>query len=74
MWATNNELRTRLKKDKVFLWEIADKLNISEVTLIRKLRRELSQSDQELILKKAKEILSERTEKPEPVSVFQGVE
>lgn len=38
----NRDIRMKAKEKSVTLWEIADKLNISEPTMTRKLRRELS--------------------------------
>ncbi len=38
---SNRDLRKSAKDNGVALWQIADKLNISEPTMTRKLRREL---------------------------------
>lgn len=38
----NNDVRQYARSKNVRLWEIADKLNISEPTMTRKLRRELT--------------------------------
>ena len=37
----NLEIRRKLKERKVMQWQVADALNISEMTLVRKLRYEL---------------------------------
>ena len=41
----NRDIRMKAKEKSVTLWEIADKLNISEPTMTRKLRRELSDTE-----------------------------
>lgn len=38
----NKDIRNRLKKENIYLWQIADKLGIHETTLIKKLRKELT--------------------------------
>ena len=47
----NAEIRLAAQKKKLRLWELADLLNISEATLQRKLRHELSDSEKERWLK-----------------------
>lgn len=46
----NLELRTKARKNGVRLWEIADRLGISEPTITRKLRRELPTNEKQRIL------------------------
>ena len=46
----NLELRTKARKNGVRLWEIADRLGISEPTITRKLRRELPANEKQRIL------------------------
>lgn len=41
----NMDIRTMAKNSGVFLWEIAEWLEVSEQTFIRKLRKELSDED-----------------------------
>ena len=41
----NKKIRDYAKEKKVFLWEIADKLNICDGNLSRKLRKQLSEED-----------------------------
>lgn len=41
----NIDIRTHAKSKRVFMYEIAKALEISEMTLIRKLRQELSEPD-----------------------------
>ena len=46
----NEEIRETLKATRLKQWEIAAELNVSESTLIRWLRRELSQEKKAAIL------------------------
>ena len=46
----NLELRTKARRNGVRLWEIADKLGVSEPTITRKLRRELPTNEKQRIL------------------------
>lgn len=41
----NEELKSLLRSEKIFYWEIADVLGVHENTVLRKLRKELSESD-----------------------------
>lgn len=41
MSKSNAEIRTLAKQSNVFLYEIAERLNVSEPTITRRLRREL---------------------------------
>ena len=41
----NERIRKELKKDGVYLWEVAQALNVSEATITRKMRSELSAQD-----------------------------
>lgn len=46
----NTDLRKSAKDKGVALWQIADKLNISEPTMTRKLRRELPAAEKAKIM------------------------
>lgn len=46
----NKEIRSLIKKSKIYHYEIANKLGISETTFVRKLRNELSEYDRQRIL------------------------
>lgn len=46
----NIEIRNYAKKKRVKLWEIADVYGVSDVTLSKKLRYELSEKDKENIM------------------------
>lgn len=43
----NKELRTYAKEKGVCLWQVAQALGISEPTMTRRMRRELSQQDKQ---------------------------
>ena len=47
---TNVEIRSTAKKAGVRQWQIAEKLGISEFTLIRRMRHDLTQEQQKEIL------------------------
>lgn len=47
---SNLDVRTIAKENGVRLWEIADKLGISEPTITRKLRRELPADEKKKML------------------------
>lgn len=46
----NQEIRNIAKMKGVYLWEIAERLNMSEPSMTRKLRRELSDQDKAHVL------------------------
>ena len=45
-----------MKQAKIFQWQLADKLVISEMSLVRKLRYELSEEEKQKILKAIDEL------------------
>ena len=47
---SNSDVRTKARENGVRLWEIADKLGISEPTMTRKLRRELPADEKKKML------------------------
>ena len=47
---TNEEIRNAAKKNGIFLWQIAEILGVSEPTMTRKMRRELSDNEKLKIL------------------------
>lgn len=59
----NSDIRARAKAKRVYLWEIANKLHVSEMTMTRKLRKELSDTEKQQIFAIIDEIASERTER-----------
>ena len=48
---TTNELKRYARQKRVFLWQIADALNLSEATVTRLLRHELPDEKQDEILR-----------------------
>ena len=46
----NYEIRKAIKESGFKHWQVADMLNVSEATFVRKLRRELSIAEKEKIL------------------------
>ena len=46
---TNQDIRTLIKESGVKYWQIAEKLNINDGNLSRRLRRELSQPEKDQI-------------------------
>ena len=59
----NSDIRAEAKKNCVFLYEVADKLGISEPTMTRMLRRELPQEKKNDIYKAISEIAASRSTK-----------
>ena len=55
----NQEIREKAKKCGVKLWQIADKLGISEPTMTRKLRHELADGEKQKILNIIHELAKE---------------
>lgn len=47
---TNTEIRAELKAAKIPYWKIADKLGVHENTIIRRMRKELSEDDRKKFL------------------------
>ena len=45
----NNDIRKLIKEECLTHWQVADRLNISESTLVRKLRKELSEEEKQKI-------------------------
>lgn len=56
----NNDIRTRAKAKGVYLWEIANKLHVCEMTMTRKLRKELPDPEKQRIFAIIEEIAAER--------------
>ena len=61
----NKEIRELLKKNKIFLWQLALKIGKCEQTLVRWLRTPLTQEQEQIILKAITEIIAERKNKNE---------
>lgn len=56
----NLEIRRKLKETKVMQWQVADKLGVSEMTLVRKLRYELPEAEKQKIFSVIEEIATEK--------------
>ena len=46
----NTKIRTYAKEKNVYLWQIADELNITDGNFSRKLRRELPEKEQKEVM------------------------
>ena len=57
---TNQNIRDYAKNKGVRFWEVADKMNVSEPTITRKLRYELSKEDTQKIMSIIDEIAQTR--------------
>lgn len=55
----NTDIRKYAKTHGVRLWQIADELGISEITMSRKLRYELSENEKQKILEIINELAKE---------------
>lgn len=60
---SNQKIRDYAKKKNVYLWEIAFQMNVSEPTITRKLRTELSKEDTTKILNIVDEIANSKERK-----------
>lgn len=58
----NIQIRDEAFRNRVPLWELADRLGVSETTIYRRLRRELSKEDTEKALEAIRTIVAERGE------------
>lgn len=56
----NSDIRNKAKKYGVCLWQIAEKLNLTDSTFSRKLRKELSQEEKQKIFGIIDSIVAER--------------
>lgn len=50
MRITNQDIRQQAKTARVYLWEVADRLGVTDATFSRKLRKEFSTEEKEKIL------------------------
>ena len=57
----NLDIRTKLKESNIKHWELADKLVISEMSLVRKLRYELSEAEKKIIFKAIDELVKDKS-------------
>lgn len=61
----NLKIRSKLKEKNVFQWQVAKSMGISEMTLVRKLREELTEEEQKNILAIIEEIAVKNNNKKE---------
>ena len=57
---TNQDIKRQAKQSGVFLWEIAEKLEVTDGNLSRKLRRELPAEEKQRIFSLIDEIAAEK--------------
>ena len=50
MEITNQDIRQQAKTSRVYLWEVADRLGVTDATFSRKLRKEFPTEEKEKIL------------------------
>lgn len=60
----NNDIRAAAKENGVYLYEIAEKLDVSEPTFIRYMRKELSDAMKTKVLAAIEEIKREHESEP----------
>lgn len=58
----NEAIREKAKESGVRLWEVAEQIGVSDVTLCRQLRRELPEARQQLILRAIDELAGRKGE------------
>ncbi len=59
---TNNEVRKALKMNGVFLWEVGNALGVSESTVTRLMRTELTEEKKQEFLEAIQRVRREREE------------
>lgn len=57
----NLAIKSEARKKGVHLWEIAERIGITDSTFSKRLRRELSDSEQENVLEIIEQIFNERS-------------
>ena len=60
----NNDIRAAAKENGVYLYEIAEKLDVSEPTFIRYMRKELTDAMKTKVLAAIEEIKQEHESEP----------
>jgi len=58
---TSIEIKETLRRHRIYLWEVATKLGVSEITLCRWLRQDPPEEKAKLILNAINAIVLERT-------------
>ena len=62
---TNKEIRALMKKEKIYLWQVAEVLVIHETTLIKRFRTEMSDDHKNQVLTAIEVIKQWRTAEKE---------
>lgn len=62
---TNKEIRELMKKEKIYLWQVAEILVIHETTLIKRFRTEMSEDHKNQVLTAIQVIKQWRTAEKE---------
>lgn len=57
----NADIRNEAKRKSVRLWEIADKMGVSDQTITKRLRKELNTSEKEIYFNLIQQISAERS-------------
>lgn len=57
----NMDIRNELREAKITLWQLGQMMRCSEMTMIRRLRTELSEAEKNVIRKHIERIIEERT-------------
>jgi hypothetical protein len=55
----NKEIRATIIKERIYSWQVADKLGIHENTFFRRLRKELDNEEKQLVFEAIEQIKSE---------------
>lgn len=64
MMKRNNDIRAAAKENGVYLYEIAEKIGVSEPTFIRRMRKELSDAMRAKVFASIEEIKREHENEP----------
>lgn len=56
----NQDIRNYMEKNRITIWQLGIKLNVSENTMIRRLRMELPDQEKAVVLAVLAEIVKER--------------
>lgn len=56
----NKEIRAIMKKERIFIWQIAEKIHVHETTMIKRFRTELTEDRKAEVLSAIEEIRLDR--------------
>ena len=60
MHESNDSIRTRLRAEQITLWQLADQINVSEMTINRWFRHSLTDAQYEKVQTAIREIITDR--------------